>query len=114
MINKRAPAANGGPQLKRVARLYAPALIGLTAADLINPRRMRNVEQLVSYHEWHGGKLYLTRARYSELRERGMDRLRVDQAVNDAYTLGNLDLREAGGCLVIELIGAIVAGEVRR
>jgi len=66
----------------------------------ISPRRRQNAERLLHYLAFNGGKVFLDKARYSDLRtSHGIDRTAVDQAVDDLWA--------------VRLISVVMIGELQ-
>jgi hypothetical protein len=75
-------------------------------ADWLNPRRYEQCRRLLRYLHWHGGKNYLTREEYLDIRhEAELDRIRADQAIDDLHALGLVEIRQAGTSYSVVLLG---------
>jgi hypothetical protein len=65
----------------------------VTLDGLLNPRRARNVEALMEYLYWHGLSVTLDAAGYDDLAAVGLPPHTADQAADDAYMLGIVEMR---------------------
>ena len=75
------------------------------AGDWLNPRRRLHVETLIYFLAWHGCRQWLDSRFYADIQaEHRLYRAQVDQAINDAFELGLITMRPAGGTFVIELV----------
>lgn len=72
-----------------------------------HPRRRLYAGRLVEYIQWHGGKVYLTPAKYADIQDRTrLDRYAVEQAADDLCRLRNIDIHMAGETCVLTLLSA--------
>jgi hypothetical protein len=84
-------------------------------ADWLTPRRYQQCQRMIRYLHWHGGKVYLTRAEYSDIRgEAELDRPRADQAIDDLFALGMVEMREAGASYSVVLLDTDLDGACGR
>jgi hypothetical protein len=79
----------------------------------LSPRRKLNAQRFLDYLHWHGRRLRLDDHAYADLRgDRwpafGVDRYVVNQAVDDLYALGLVEIRFGGGVQVIVALSAEV------
>jgi hypothetical protein len=70
-----------------------------------NPRRRLNAEKLIAYLQFYGLKCWLNHwgyphlEKYTELR-----RYQIDQATDDLFVLGAVDVRAGGNGVCVELL----------
>lgn len=73
-------------------------------AAWLNPRRRLQAEAVVDYLRWHGCKITLTAERYDQMRgdfrTEHLDRYQVDQAVDDLWSLGCVEIRPINASVV--------------
>jgi len=73
-----------------------------TAAEWFNPRRWNQVERLLRHIAWHGMKMHLNEDGYQRLLdEEEMRPYQVDQAADDAWQLGLVEMSWTGGGWII-------------
>lgn len=80
---------------------------GASLGARLSPRRKLYAQRLLDHLQWHGRRVLLDELRYADLAadpQCSLDRFAVNQAVDDLYALGLVDVRLAGGLqLVIAL-----------
>ena len=73
--------------------------------DWLNPRRRLYAERLVRFLEWNGRKVIFTPEKYADVRrESGLFPNHVDQAADDLFDLGLIDIHVAGAAHVLTLL----------
>ena len=106
--NIKAPAANGGQWTHFTAASYKSSSAETTEpASWFNPRRRFYAERLLRFVWWHGSKLFINDKAYADLAHaERLDRYAVDQAADDLYRLGCIEVRLAGETVVLHLLSA--------
>lgn len=77
--------------------------------EWLNPRRRLYAEKLLHFLWWHGGKRSLNAETYDLVQyEQALDRWATDQAADDLYTLGAVDMRRVGEGWTLEALAKSV------
>lgn len=106
---------NGAPADRFTAHTRPPTRTGYAyrrrpvspnpSATWFNPRRRMNAEKLVDYLRQYGLKCWLNDWGYPHLEKYAdLEPWHIDQAVDDLYTLGAVDVRATGNGAAVELL----------
>ena len=74
-------------------------------SDRLNPRRQLYADRLLDYLAWNGRKVFLTPDRYRNVcDETKLSRFAIDQAADDCFELGWINIAMAGEIQVLTLL----------
>src|SRR5262245_25548684 len=95
---KKAALRGGGENKSSAPQSYPRSPLSASAqlGAWLSPRRKLYAERLLAHLTWHGRKVYFDDRAYGDVHgDDGLDRFAVNQAIDDLYALGLVDVQMA-------------------